>query len=143
MCVQGRIHEIRHNGVVSGSDGGVDLRDKGSKGMWETRTLEAGEFMVNEAGSVHASFTDVESGCLLFVLWGGDEGEMVEEDMYPVAFDVDKEVKRCVKDCCGRGKGLLIPEEDEEDEGEDSFDENSESEEEERTALLRTKKKVN
>ena len=38
-------------------------------------------------GEVHLSFTDEESGCLLFALWSGVHAK-VEEGYYPANFDV-------------------------------------------------------
>ena len=118
LCVRGRLHEVRLTGgslkaakKFSGSEPeGPDLSDERTE--WETRTLEEGNWLVNETGSVHLTFTDKKIGCTLFVLWSGKHAN-VDEERWPTDYDLAEEVERCTRECCGgrgAGKDLFIPE---------------------------------
>ncbi|GMH68071.1 hypothetical protein TrRE_jg12274 [Triparma retinervis] len=107
LCIRGRLHEWR---MVGGSWGGKkDWTEEQPRGpdlgeertAWELRTLNEGEWLVNEAGSVHLSFTDEAVGCTLFVLWSGKHAN-VEEGGWPTDFELDSE-----KLCLFLGDALL------------------------------------
>jgi len=70
-CIKGSLHEIRAAVVASiapSQTAGPNLRDVNTN--WEKKTLNAGEWLVNEPGSIHKSYTADES-CTLLVLWCG------------------------------------------------------------------------
>jgi acetolactate synthase-1/2/3 large subunit len=72
--VSGTIHERRLKGEppLRGpfqSEYSLDLSDLNAENF-VTRSFKQGEFLVNEIGSVHRSFT-LEDGAELFCLWGG------------------------------------------------------------------------
>jgi hypothetical protein len=90
-CVRGTLHEIRMKGEPW--DQGYDLRPEDPSKLkgpnltqlnrpWYFNTLCAGEWLVNEAGSIHKSFTATSGeGCLLLVLWSGSHADVVTEDL--------------------------------------------------------------
>jgi hypothetical protein len=100
-CVRGTLHEVRVQG---------DPYDKGYqphpqdpsklKGPnltqlhrpWYFCSLRQGEWLVNEAGSIHKSFTATSGdGCLLLVLWSGSHADILSEEE-PVKVNVQDAV---------------------------------------------------
>ena len=75
---------------------------------WKFDTLNEGEFLVNEVGSIHKSFTATNSqGCRLLVCWGGSHAD-VTRDQEPTSVSVqgaletmDARLSTC--DGCGGG----------------------------------------
>jgi hypothetical protein len=43
---------------------------------WKFGSLQEGEWLVNEAGSIHKSFTAQAQGCVLVALWGGAHADV-------------------------------------------------------------------
>ena len=107
-CARGALHEFR-----------VERGEGSEAGEWIHGVLEEGEWTVNQAGSVHLSFTDVSSGCLLLVLWSGAHGPAQDGGE-----TLERRVEECTRECWGR-------EGEEEGEGDDDDDERDEDEGEE------------
>jgi hypothetical protein len=108
-CVRGPFHEIRMDGepvsksfeAKEGDDSIDKARPKKLWGpdlsnldrSWTFKSLRAGEWLVNEVGSIHKSFTPSKgNGCVLVVLWGGSHAD-VRPDQFPRSVDVDEAVK--------------------------------------------------
>ncbi|GMI04313.1 hypothetical protein TrLO_g11529 [Triparma laevis f. longispina] len=110
LCVKGRIHEFRLTSSIPTTTFDPDDPEgpplDSHDGTWEHRTLLENQWLINTIGSVHITFTDKESGCLLLVLWSGKHAK-IEEELYPKDFNVDERVGECQKECvgCGRGGG--------------------------------------
>lgn len=100
-CVRGALHEVRMDGEAfhrdySSNTGderhpvGPNLQDL--KRSWSFNTLNAGQWLVNEAGSIHKSFTATKgSGCILMVLWGGGHAD-IPPGQGPRRLDIDDAV---------------------------------------------------
>ena len=59
---------------------------------WTFGTLCEGEWLVNEPGSIHRSFTATNSeGCLLLTLWGGSHAD-IPSGQEPTSVNVNKAV---------------------------------------------------
>jgi hypothetical protein len=73
---------------------------------WYFDTLYQGQWLVNEVGSVHKSFTATNGdGCVLLVLWGGSHAN-VAENQFPKRVNVqasldhmDQKLATCTN-CC-------------------------------------------
>ena len=58
---------------------GPNLTD--SRRTWKFASLEQGEWLVNESGSVHKSFTATNGeGCVLLTLWSGSHADILPGD---------------------------------------------------------------
>jgi hypothetical protein len=85
-CSMGSLHEVRMDGSpLTTSFEKVDGRTvKGPnltslKRPWKFSTINEGDWLVNEVGSIHKSFTASKGdGCLLVVLWGGSHADIVD-----------------------------------------------------------------
>jgi|UPI0005819CF4 hypothetical protein len=87
-CAKGALHEIRMKGDPITKTfkkhpnkkcqlKGPTLTDLDRP--WYFSTLSAGEWLVNEVGSIHKSFTATSGeGCILLVLWGGSHANILE-----------------------------------------------------------------
>lgn len=85
-CAKGNLHEVRMKGEpmareyekIPDSDGKVKGPNLTSlRRPWYFATLLQGEWLVNEVGSVHKSFTASQGdGCVLVVLWGGSHADI-------------------------------------------------------------------
>jgi hypothetical protein len=89
-CVRGTLHEIRMKGEPwdEGYEPcpGDPSKVKGPNltqlnRPWYFNSLHAGEWLANEAGSIHKSFTATSGdGVLLLVLWSGSHADVVTEE---------------------------------------------------------------
>jgi hypothetical protein len=84
-CIRGALHEIRMSGepiernFKSGQVYGPNLTQLDRS--WYFGTLAQGEWLVNEVGSIHKSFTATNgNGCLLMCLWGGGHADIQQGD---------------------------------------------------------------
>ena len=82
---------------------------------WSFGTLKAGEWLVNEVGSVHKSFTSVRSdgGCDLLVLWGGSHANILHPPVTPniqKAVDTIEDKQRIDDTCCMNNIHQIVPE---------------------------------
>lgn len=83
-CAKGALHEIRMSGEpfprdeYKDKEGRLDGPDLTRlKRSWFFDTLVKGEWLVNEVGSIHKSFTSTNgNGCTLIVLWGGSHADV-------------------------------------------------------------------
>jgi hypothetical protein len=99
-CIRGTLYEIRMNGepitrsFKEDETGSEELRDEkvlvgptltDIKRSWSFDTLQAGQWLVNEVGSIHKSFTSARSdgGCDLLVLWGGSHANIRHPPISP------------------------------------------------------------
>lgn len=116
-CARGDLHEVRMKGEPLGKDFEpvTDPEDSNStkvKGPnlytlnrpWYFDTISEGEWLVNEVGSVHKSFTaSTGFGCILIVLWGGSHADIApgeepaELDVLGAVDKMDKKLGEC--DC--------------------------------------------
>jgi len=100
-CAAGALHEIRMEGDPLTKDYQVRADNPAKlKGPnltqlsrpWYFDSLQEGEWLVNEAGSIHKSFTATSGdGCLLLVLWGGSHADVLEQEE-PASVNVQKAV---------------------------------------------------
>lgn len=62
--------------------------------QWKFGTLREGAWLVNEAGSVHKSFTATSgNGCTLITLWSGSHADILEPE-FPVEPNVQQAVDK-------------------------------------------------
>ena len=121
-CVHGELHEIRMEGkpitttfekeqVVVKDDSssnevgvrvaGPDISSVGRP--WKFATLPQGDFLINEVGSIHRSFTATNgNGCKLFVLWGGSHADITAE-REPTGLSVQEAIDTVDKKLCDCG----------------------------------------
>jgi len=101
FCVSGALHEIRMSGdpLPVGSDATPPSLSSLER-PWSFHTLHEGEWLVNEVGSIHKSFTAANQGCILLVLWGGSHANIEDS---PRSVDVQKAVDTVSEQlmCCG------------------------------------------
>jgi hypothetical protein len=100
-CAQGALHEVRMEGepltrsfekVDESSVKGPDLSTLSRP--WHFSTLLQGDWLVNEVGSIHKSFTASKGdGCMLIVLWGGSHAD-VPAGQEPASIDVQQTVDK-------------------------------------------------
>ena len=130
-CIRGALFEVRMCGEpitrtfkksVTGNDSettdstsviGPDLTN--TKRSWSFGTLQAGQWLVNEVGSIHKSFTSVRSdgGCDLLVLWGGSHANIQHPPVAPniqKAIDEVEQKLQTEDSCCVNVNNLVIPE---------------------------------
>lgn len=117
-CFRGELHEVRMTGNPlhtpfqendSSQTRGPILTSVSRP--WSFNTLHDGEWIVNEVGSVHKTFTASKGeGCRLLVLWGGSHSN-VAPGHEPTTPNVQHAVEQLdVKLCaCGQG-GDMMPE---------------------------------
>ena len=110
-CVRGQLHEVRMDGPpvpnVYDPHPTQANRVKGPnlsslRRPWKFATLCEGTWLVNEAGSVHKSFTATSgSGCLLVALWSGSHANILsgEEPVDPNVQSAVEEMDHTIKDC--------------------------------------------
>mmetsp|Transcript_19214 Transcript_19214/g.32921 ORF Transcript_19214/g.32921 Transcript_19214/m.32921 type:complete len:326 (-) Transcript_19214:1441-2418(-) len=88
-CALGALHEVRMSGPpiprhMYGSEGKGKVRGPNIQQLdlpWSFGTLYEGEWLVNEPGSIHKSFTATNGqGCLLMILWGGFHADIPQEN---------------------------------------------------------------
>lgn len=82
-CLRGALHEVRLQGEPVASE--QDFIDTVSMSFanrkWKFQTLQQGQWMINEIGSVHQSFTASSgTGCCLLVLSAGSHWNVPESD---------------------------------------------------------------
>ena len=110
-CARGELHEVRMDGPpVPNQYEPHPTQKERVKGPnlsymrrpWKFGTLREGNWLVNEAGSIHKSFTATSGkGCLLVTLWSGSHANILEgeEPVEPNVQDavdrMDKEIERC------------------------------------------------
>jgi hypothetical protein len=98
-CIRGSLHEIRMNGApftrtFEERRNNLEINTDNSvtgpnltylKRSWSFATLNASQWLVNEIGSIHKSFTSSKSdgGCILLVLWGGSHANILDPPEYP------------------------------------------------------------
>lgn len=98
-CAKGALHEVRMDGspieieCSSQLDGScpslLSLQRK-----WSFNTLHQGEWLVNEVGSIHKSFTATSGeGCVLLVLWSGSHWNVTEGDE-PTSINIGQAVNQ-------------------------------------------------
>jgi hypothetical protein len=83
-CIRGSLYEIRMSGapISRNFDNDENVlvgpRLTDITRSWSFDTLKAGQWLVNEVGSIHKSFTSAKSdgGCDLLVLWGGSHANI-------------------------------------------------------------------
>lgn len=117
-CAKGALHEIRMSGEpfcrkfdadkeVKGPD--LTLLDR----SWYFDTLRQGEWLVNEVGSIHKSFTATNGdGCILLVLWGGAHADILETQE-PTRVNVHQAVDTMdnkLSTTCGCSSGNVLTE---------------------------------
>ena len=117
-CLRGELHEIRMEGPPitksfppsrkNDDDDENDENDENnsknpevegpnhlllqSKRKWYFDTVRQGEWLVNEVGSVHKSFTSTSgTGVVLLVLWGGSHADFSQNN--PCSLDVEEAVQ--------------------------------------------------
>jgi len=94
-CARGALHEIRMNGEPYSKDFGPVGEVQGPnlttlERSWQFATLNQGEWLVNQVGSIHKSFTATNGdGCVLLVLWGGSHAD-VKLEQYPTSVNVQQ-----------------------------------------------------
>jgi hypothetical protein len=116
-CLRGALYEVRMDGLPisrcfeksDGADGGDEAKAKVAgpeltyiQRSWSFGTLKASQWLVNEVGSIHKSFTSskADGGCDLLVLWGGSHANILEPPISPnVQKAVDSMNKRLTEDC--------------------------------------------
>lgn len=117
-CVQGALHEIRMDGspitkafekettTNSNNDHllkGPDLSSLSRS--WKFATVQEGEWLINEVGSIHKSFCATNGeGCQLLVLWGGSHAD-VSADKEPSSVDVQVALETMDQRLCDCGSG--------------------------------------
>ena len=89
-CARGSLHEVRMEGepitkkFVTAEDNPSSVKGPDLSALsrtWHFATLSQGDWLVNEVGSVHKSFTASKGdGCLLVVLWGGSHANVSPGD---------------------------------------------------------------
>lgn len=96
-CIRGSLHEVRMNGPPvtrrfeeHGSDNFSMTKVSGPEltylqRSWSFGTLNSSQWLVNEVGSIHKSFTSSTSdgGCDLLVLWGGSHANISHPPITP------------------------------------------------------------
>ena len=120
-CARGALHEIRMSGEPFTRDFGPTGQVEGPNlttldRSWYFATLKQGEWLVNEVGSIHKSFTATNGdGCLLLVLWGGSHAN-VKRDQHPKQVNVqqaldtmDNKLSTCDCDKGGKLKEIFLP----------------------------------
>lgn len=128
-CLRGVLFEIRMHGEPitrtfeecetsddSESNGNVigpNLTDE--RRSWSFGTLKTGQWLVNEVGSVHKSFTSVRSDgdCDLLVLWGGSHANILHPPITPniqEAVDVMGDKLQIDDSCCSNSIHQIVPE---------------------------------
>jgi hypothetical protein len=111
FCLQGELHEVRMEGppLPNTYDPHPTMADRvkgpnlsSLRRPWRFATLREGTWLVNEAGSIHKSFTATSgSGCRLLTLWSGSHANILEgeEPADPNVGDtvnrMDQEIARC------------------------------------------------
>ena len=103
-CLEGTLFEVRMDGepmkVSNTGEAGPDLTN--SRRPWKFQSLHQGQWLVNECGSIHKSFTATTNnsnkskpamteGCVLFVMWGGFHADIVA-GQEPRSINVDETV---------------------------------------------------
>lgn len=128
-CIRGELFEIRMQGEPitrifgkskSSDDSetstnviGPNLTD--TKRHWSFGTLKSGQWLVNEVGSVHKSFTSARSdgGCDLLVLWGGSHANIVKPPSSPniqEVVDAMADTLLIDESCCTNSKNHIVQE---------------------------------
>ena len=108
-CIEGALHEIRMEGLPftrtfdtsSSSTEEVLVGPSVTQIQrpWKFGTLQQGEWLVNEVGSIHKSFTASNCGCKLLVLWGGSHANIAEEPslISDAVVSMDERVCSCIR----------------------------------------------
>jgi hypothetical protein len=130
-CARGELFEIRMLGEpitdtfemsYTSDDSNTNTNPKvtgptltNTKRNWSFRSLKTGQWLVNEIGSVHKSFTSARSdgGCVLLVLWGGSHANIANPPISPdIQKAVDEMEEKLQKNdsCCRNSKMQFIPE---------------------------------
>ena len=111
-CARGALHEIRMNGpplvkkFATGKISGPNLGNLNRP--WYFDTLNEGEWLVNEVGSIHKSFTSTNGdGCVLVVLWGGSHADI---EQAPKQVNVQAAVDHMDQKLCECGNGDKLSE---------------------------------
>jgi hypothetical protein len=107
-CVTGALHEIRMQGepVTKQFERKDDDAHKvcgpnlaGLKRPWSFGTLAAGQWLVNEVGSIHKSFTATNGSCQLLTLWGGSHANVQDPPVTPNVQDAVDTMDRRLTSC--------------------------------------------
>eukprot|EP00934_Nitzschia_sp_Nitz4_P004427 Nitzschia sp. Nitz4//scaffold135_size62275//6003//6848//NITZ4_006344-RA/size62275-processed-gene-0.17-mRNA-1//1//CDS//3329535545//4417//frame0 len=108
-CVKGELHEIRMDGEPFVKDFAKHPEDETQvvgpslttcKRPWKFQTIRKGDWLVNEVGSIHKSFTATNGdGCVLFCLWGGSHANILEEP--PLVTDAVNHMDDQITQHCG------------------------------------------
>lgn len=132
-CVTGELHEIRLEGppptrtfskVVTDNNTNNNNNDDNAKlkgpdlsqlsRPWKFYTLQQGDFLVNEVGSIHKSFSATNgNGCQLLVCWGGSHADVtkdMEQNSVSVQGAVDVMDARLASCGCGSEGAALLSE---------------------------------
>lgn len=94
-CARGALHGIRMSGAPFTRDFAATREVTGPNltqldRSWYFETVNQGEWLVNEVGSLHKSFTATNGqGCVLLVLWGGSHAD-VKLDQQPTRVNVQQ-----------------------------------------------------
>ena len=118
-CARGELYEIRMHGepitrtferVETSDDSAPNTNVIGpnltnTKRNWSFGTLKTGQWLVNEIGSVHKSFSSARSdgGCDLLVLWGGSHANILDPPISPNiqnAVDTMEDQLQIYDSCC-------------------------------------------
>lgn len=126
-CIRGTLFEIRMNGkpptrnfedtLSDGSDRNIKVIGPtltNLKRSWSFGALNAGQWLVNEVGSIHKSFTSsrVDGGCDLLVLWSGSHANIFDKPVSPDIDNAVNELDRIIQEsstCCLNSKNSTIP----------------------------------
>ena len=113
-CARGALHEIRMSGEPFSRDFGPTGEVQGPNlsqlsRPWQFATLNQGQWLVNEVGSIHKSFTATNQGCTLLVLWGGSHAD-VSPEQHPKLVDVQQALNTMDNRLCDCSKGEKLSE---------------------------------
>lgn len=113
-CARGALHEIRMSGEPLTRDFGPTGQVQGPNltqldRPWNFATLNEGQWLVNEVGSIHKSFTATNQACTLLVLWGGSHAD-VSPEQHPKLVNVQQALNTMDDRLCDCSKGARLSE---------------------------------
>lgn len=123
-CAKGDLHEVRMTGLPFSTtfEKLDDTRVQGPNlttlhRPWRFGTLFQGEWLVNEVGSIHKSFTSSNGdGCLLLLLWGGSHADILpgqepkEVNVQGAVDAMDQKLSSCKCSAWERLEETFLPE---------------------------------
>mmetsp|Transcript_37392 Transcript_37392/g.57386 ORF Transcript_37392/g.57386 Transcript_37392/m.57386 type:complete len:218 (-) Transcript_37392:339-992(-) len=103
-CIQGQLHEVRMKGDALSTTRSRTTSNSSSSSLlsnkeWYFSSLFEGQWLVNETGSVHKSFTSTSSGCRVWAMWSGSHADF-DKDLSIVNNAVEEmNAKLCTDGC--------------------------------------------